>query len=206
MDKMREVWKDIVGYEGLYQVSSEGRIRNVKTGRVLKPYVQVSNQGKYKRLYVTLSKSGIEKHFYIHKLVAYAFPEICGEGFKGAEIDHIDGDATNNSVYNLRFVTHTENMNNPNFKKKKSATDKGKKLTEAQKSAISKSLTNHKLKSKPLLQYDTDGNFIREWPSFCECKRNGYPSAWDCATGRTPTCKDKDGNRFVFVFKEKRAG
>lgn len=203
---MEEVWKDIVGYEGLYQVSNEGRVRSFKTGRVLKPYVSTCNHGKYKRLYVTLSKCSIEKHIYIHKLVAYAFPEICGDNFKDAEIDHIDGDATNNCAYNLRFVTHTENMSNPNFKKKKSAAEKGKKLTEAHKTAISRALTNNKVKSKPLLQYDTDGNFIKEWPSSKECKRNGYPSAWDCAKGKVPNCKDKDGKRFVFVFKEKRAG
>lgn len=196
-------WRNIIGYEGLYEVSNLGRVKSVKNGknRVLKPHICISNNGQYKRLSVVLSKNCVEKQYYIHKLVAIAFPEICGDYFDGAEIDHIDGNATNNNVYNLRWVSHTDNMNNQHFKKLKSTYESGKQKPEEIKQKISQTLLNNKHTSKPLLQYDMEGNFIREWPSYGECKRAGYPSAWDCARGLVSSCKDRNNNRFVFKFK-----
>lgn len=97
-----EVWKDIEGYEGLYQVSNLGRVKNSRTGRILK-------FGKHKNGYlqVILCKNGKTKHYYIHRLVAKTFipnPQ------NKPEVNHIDENKENNHVENLEWVTHNENM------------------------------------------------------------------------------------------------
>ena len=115
---MEEIWKDIKGYEGLYQVSNLGRIKSldkviirkdgieyIKRGTILKPS---TNTGGY--LQIGLSKNGIRKLFRIHRLVAIAFiPNPHNKPF----IDHINTIKTDNKVENLRWVTREENANNP---------------------------------------------------------------------------------------------
>lgn len=99
--------KDIKGYEGLYGITSFGRVYSYITNKFLTP---TENKSKYRntRLYVNLGR-GIENRYYIHQLVAQAFiPNI--ENKK--EIDHIDNDPTNNKVENLKWVNHQENMKN----------------------------------------------------------------------------------------------
>ena len=192
-----EEWRDINGYEGLYQVSNLGNVKRVTSGRILKANERFSNNRKYKRTYVVLSKHSVEKEYYIHKLVAFAFPEICGEWFENAEIDHLDGDASNNNANNLRWVTHTDNMNNPVFKKRRSITQTGKKLTEKHKEKIGQSLTNGKA-SKTVFQYSLEGELIKEWPSVNEARRNGYSNAFACLSG-----KQKKAHNCIWTYKEK---
>ena len=144
-----EIWKDIEGYEGLYQVSNIGRIKSMnrivnnnggtdyRKERVIK---QDIDRGGY--IQTHLSKDGKVKTLKVHRLVAKAFPEICGEWFDGCEIDHIDGVKNNNKATNLKVCTKSENMRNP--------------LTTIK---ISNS------KKKPVLQYTQNGEFIREWDS-----------------------------------------
>lgn len=113
-----ENWKEIKGYEGLYEVSSEGRIRIMS-----KTYL--SGRGKYVRRVeesimkpsysngyqqVTLSKDKLRKSYKVHRLVADAFipnPDNlpC--------IDHINTVRTDNRVDNLRWCSHKDNSNNP---------------------------------------------------------------------------------------------
>ena len=113
---MKEIWKAVPGYVGLYEVSSLGRVRSVgrlvngREGqmltvkeRVLKPDV---HQLGYRR--VTLSKDGKAKRFAVHRLVALVFiPN--PEGLPC--ISHEDDDPTNNSVGNLRWCTYSYNNN-----------------------------------------------------------------------------------------------
>lgn len=104
------VWRDITGYEGKYQVSDEGQVRNVETGLVLRPG---KKPGGY--LFVGLadhriSKGRRKKYHHVHRLVAQAFLEN-PEG--KSDIDHIDGVKTNNRVENLRWCTRKENVHNP---------------------------------------------------------------------------------------------
>lgn len=102
-----EEWKSIRGYEGLYEVSSFGRVRRLYKSRmpkILKP--QTNQQTKY--LYVNLSKNDNRKACTIHRLVAEAFipkPKELGKIY----IDHIDGSRINNNVSNLRWCTFREN-------------------------------------------------------------------------------------------------
>jgi len=104
---MVEVWKDIVGYENLYQVSNIGRIKslsnrsNHKDEKILKDFVV---QG-YKC--INLFKNSIGKMYKVHRLVAQAFISNT-ENYK--EINHIDGNKTNNNVNNLEWCNRSENM------------------------------------------------------------------------------------------------
>ena len=154
---MDEIWKDINGYEGLYQVSNKGRVKSLdryatnhskkqfRPERILKQNIQQA--GRSKRCMVVLSKEGKLRPVRVHRLVAEAFiPNPENKPF----IDHIDTDSTNNKVENLRWVTAKENSNNP-LSKKHSSEAKighpywGKPFTDETKKKISKALKGRKL-------------------------------------------------------------
>ena len=164
---MKEIWKDIKGYEGIYQVSSEGRVRsldrvedrgrNIK-GKILKPSIN-----PYGYCVVGLFKNGTQKKNMVHRLVAEAF---IPNSDNKPEIDHINTIKIDNTVFlnedgsvnydktNLRWVTPKENSNNP--------------LSIVNKSESKKGIKNNR--HQPVLQYDKDGNFIREWDTMTEAE------------------------------------
>lgn len=95
-----EQWRDVVGYEGLYQISNSGKLRNTK-GHILK--VHIAHNGY---CYFNISKNSVAKSKRVHRLVAEAFipnPE------NKAEVNHKDGDKFNNHVENLEWMTKSEN-------------------------------------------------------------------------------------------------
>lgn len=115
MKQEAEIWKDIAGYEGLYQVSNIGRVRSLNYRRT-KGLVHILRPGRHLNgyLYVNLGRHIDGKwegrNHRIHRLVAEAFipnPE------NKREVDHCDGNINNNSAVNLRWATPTENMRNP---------------------------------------------------------------------------------------------
>lgn len=95
-----EIWKDISSYEGYYQISNFGNIRNTKTQKIL---LGDTNNIGYRR--VTLY-SPVKKRFFIHRLVALHFCEGASEDLV---VNHIDGDKTNNKAENLEWVTRSQN-------------------------------------------------------------------------------------------------
>ena len=100
-----EEWRDVVGYEGFYQISNLGRVKSFYSGdvRIIKP---AKRSDEY--LSVGLYKDRYSVTHYVHVLVAGAFlPNPEGK----PQINHIDGDKTNNRVENLKWVTGSENMN-----------------------------------------------------------------------------------------------
>lgn len=113
---MTETWRDVVGYEGIYEVSDHGRVRThkdkvTKTERHgVRKWKQrvLKEKGKTGRnVRVDLWKGGKPKTVLVHRLVAYAFiPEIEGKTC----INHIDGNPRNNHVSNLEWCTCKENM------------------------------------------------------------------------------------------------
>ena len=113
-----ELWKDIKGYEGLYQISSFGNVKSVertlfrKNGspfyvreRILRP---IYDRHGYPYVFLTNIKN--PKRFFIHRLVAINFiPNPNGK----PDVDHIDGNPSNPKLSNLRWVTSKENHLNP---------------------------------------------------------------------------------------------
>lgn len=163
---MKEIWKDIKGYEG-YQVSNLGRVRSLDRidsnnhplkGVILKLYI--SNSGY---LLVGLYKQQKRDRKLLHRLVAEAF--IPNPDNK-PEIDHINTIKIDNTVFlnedgsinyektNLRWTTRKENINNP--------LTKTKMRINARKPSKGKYGKKHH-RSKPIIQYDKEGNFIKEW-------------------------------------------
>ena len=100
--KENPIWKDIKGYEGLYQVSDDGRVKRVSTDRIAN--ITVDGRG-YSKKAITLN--GETKQYSVHRLVAEAFIE---NPLNKSEVNHIDGNKLNNCVENLEWVTRSENM------------------------------------------------------------------------------------------------
>ena len=130
-----EIWKDVVGYEGLYMVSSFGRIASMPRLVVTNTYTRLTkhrilsprlNSGGYYQ--ITLISGGIRTQPHIHKVVAEAFiPNPCGY----PQVDHIDCNKLNNSISNLRWCTQSMNNNNPITKARRAAkaAEAGKKIS-----------------------------------------------------------------------------
>lgn len=125
-----EIWKDVVGYEGYYMVSSHGRLvslwRRVRYGSVLLPkqpklISDTSTCDRYNN--VVLKVNGTKKSVHVHRLVAEAF---LSNPLGYRCIDHIDGDKTNNHISNLRWCTDLINQNNPVTRAKQRATLRAK--------------------------------------------------------------------------------
>lgn len=164
---MEEEWRPVIGYEELYEASSEGRIRSVDRevadrggvyiakGKVLKP---VMNKGY---LRVGLHEEGKTKWFYVHRLVYSAF---CGKIPGGYDVNHIDEDKTNNRLENLNLMTRKENNNWG---------------------------TRTERCSKPVIAFDGDGNVVLEFHSTAEAERNGFHSGHlsACCLGKQKTHK-----------------
>ena len=145
--------KDIKNYEGLYGITSCGKVWSYKSKKFLKQGVN-----KIGYLYVNLCKNGKRKSYVIHRLVAMAYlpnPENL------PEINHKDENKTNNCLQNLEWCNRKYNINY--------------------------GTRNEKLK-KPILQFDLNGNFIREWPSatdvgkevknnICHCLKGDYKTS-----------------------------
>lgn len=110
-----EIWRPVVGYEGIYEVSSFGQIRSldksvnckggkkvIKLGKILLPKISFG----YHRM--GLSHSMDVKYFYLHRLIAMAFiPNPHNKPF----VNHIDSNRMNNNIDNLEWCTHAENIN-----------------------------------------------------------------------------------------------
>jgi hypothetical protein len=100
-----EEWRDIEGYEGLYQVSNMGRVKSLhRSGRILRPMHR--NCDKYLR--ISLHKNGKVKYEYLHRLVAKAF---IPNPYNFPETNHIDTDPRNCKAYNLEWCTKKHNLN-----------------------------------------------------------------------------------------------
>lgn len=103
---MQEEWRDISGYEGLYQVSNTGKVRSMnyrRTRRVAE--LKQKNVKGYK--YVDLCGESDTRMPSVHRLVIESFVGPCPDG---KQVNHIDGDPCNNNILNLEYVTAAENI------------------------------------------------------------------------------------------------
>lgn len=157
-----EVWKDVIGYEGIYQVSNTGEVKRIGTyknqhgkewtsNKILKPATKSNGY-----MFVGLSKDNKVSSKHIHRLVAEAF---IPNPFNKPTVNHKDGNKSNNTVENLEWVTYLEN-NMHSIK-------------------VLKRDSKNSSDSRPVLQFDKDGNLIKEYPSMREAQRQTGISAID---------------------------
>lgn len=110
----KELWKPVVGYEGLYEVSSHGRMRSMdrtvtdkRSARQFRGRIKKQTLNRNGRPNVTLHKNGIPQTFFVSKLVLEAFVGPCPPGL---ECRHFpDPDPTNNNLKNLSWETRQQN-------------------------------------------------------------------------------------------------
>lgn len=174
-----EIWKNIKGYEGIYQISSCGRIKNITNGRIIKQHL---NKGY---CIIGLHKDGNAKNFSVHRLVAEAF---IPNPNSLPQINHKDENKENNSVDNLEWCTCLYNNNYGT---------RNKRISEYVKA-------NHPSKygktcKKPVLQIDKKtGDVIRKYESVSEAAvKNGFHQgniSW-CCTG-----KRSEANGYIWRY------
>ena len=158
-----EVWRDVKGYEGLYQVSNMGRVKSLgrkdRFGRVIKERIlepAVTHNG-YMR--VGLHVDGKRKMLRVHRLVCEAFHE---NPDNKSEVNHVNEDKTDNRACNLEWSTRTENCNHGSRNER-----------------VAKAL------SKPIGQFSLDGKLIKVWQSACEARRQtGFDQGYVGAVAR----------------------
>jgi len=105
----KEIWKDITGWEGYYKASSFGRIKSLKRiigNTPIKECVLSATPRKDKYIRISLYKETVERTMYAHRLVCMAFHE---NKFKKPNVNHKDGDKSNNCSDNLEWATRKEN-------------------------------------------------------------------------------------------------
>ena len=128
---MQEIWKPVVGYEGIYEITNTGKVYSLPKQWIGAKGCVRSHNGKYLSVQkstagyfrVLLSKDGISKTREIHQLVAEAFLNHIPCGYK-LIVDHIDNDKTNNKVCNLQLITQRENASKNSSKSIENKTSK----------------------------------------------------------------------------------
>lgn len=179
-----EIWKPVLGYEGLYEVSNTGKIRSLF--RYKKELKQGNTGSGYK--HVQLFKNKKAKWKLVHRIVAEAF---C-EKIEGCNIvNHKDENPLNNNANNLEWCTaQYNNTYGTRLKKMVINTDYSKrKINNA---------NQIKACSKPILQYTKNGEFIKKWVSASACARETGISS-SCIRR---VCLNERKTAGGFIFKE----
>lgn len=108
---MDEIWKDIIGYEGLYQISNLGRVKSLGNNKSRKEKILKLTKKRVKKstyYTVNLHKNGAVENFRVNRLVAQAF---IPNPYNLSDVNHIDEDTLNNVVSNLEWLSHKDNCN-----------------------------------------------------------------------------------------------
>lgn len=179
-----EVFKDIKGYEGLYQVSNLGNVKSLNRfasdGRFIKGrFLKAKTPNPYKR--VSLCKNGMVKDYSVHRLVAETFLD---NPYNLPCVNHKDENSCNNRVDNLEWCTYQYNINYGTARQRQKEKLIG--------------VFNTK-KSKKVCQYTLDGEFIAEYPSLAEIERQlGFSSS-----KTSLVCNGKRKTAYSYIWKYK---
>nr|DAK20800.1 MAG TPA: homing endonuclease [Caudoviricetes sp.] len=195
MKNTKETWKPVVGYEGLYEVSSKGKVRGLKTGRILKPFYTKG----YAMVNLTSTSNDRTKKL-VHRLVAQAFiPNLKNL----SDVNHKDEIKTNNNLDNLEWISHKDNLNygtrNERAAKRNIAEGhRGLKLSEQHKASLQKA---HKADMKHVRQLTVNGVLIAEYDSIKAAERTtginrGGISA--CINGKQQCTTGRDGVSYMW--------
>ena len=171
---MEEIWKDIAGYEGLYQVSNFGNVRSLKYRRsneIRQLTPKCNNSG---RLWVELADNGKRKPMLIHRLVAMAFIPNPNDY---PQINHKDENPKNNRVDNLEWCTAEYNLDYYwDRRRGKDGVAHPRKLG--------------KLMKMPIIQETLNGDFVRKWDNSRQTKVELGWNDWsiaECCRGNRKT-------------------
>jgi hypothetical protein len=185
---MIEEFKWIKGFEGLYKVSNFGRIYSVqrydKLNRLRGGIFVSTRKTPFGYIIVSLNKDGKQYTFFLHRLVAKAF---IANPLNKPEVDHINGDKTDNRVVNLRWCTKSENIRNPVTYAKMS--------DNAKKNPVRGSKNPF---SRKVVQFTLNGDFINEYESTGDAAISTGISTFSiqkCALG-----KRKSGGGYVWKY------
>ena len=171
-----EIWKDIKNYEGKYQISNLGKVRSLLDNRGKcrnKPIILKPSLNYKGYITINLTKYNKQKHFFVHRLVAEAF---IPNPNNYLEINHKDENKQNNNVNNLEWCTRKYNMHYNGLNKKRN--------------------------SKKVIQYDKNGNFIKEWKCIMDVQRelgiNNANISQCCQKNK----KYKSAGGYIWKYKE----
>lgn len=193
-----EIWKDIVGYEGIYQVSNYGNVKSLDRidcrghkigGRIIS---HSKDGGGYHN--VKLAKNGNVKTCHVHRLVAEAFIDNPDDK---PTVNHINENKDDNTVNNLEWMTYKENAHHGTRMERCYGNRDYKAIGEN----ISDSLKK-KGRTKPIIQYDKDMNVIAEFDSAVDAakKYNILASGIGNALKGHKRCKTYKG--YIWKYKE----
>lgn len=191
---MEEIWKDIINYEGLYQVSNLGNVKSMNYGRTgeIKLLKQSTNKQGYKSVH--LFKNRKWKSYSVHRLVAMAF---IPNPNNLPIINHKDENPSNNNINNLEWCTVT--YNNTYGTARKRAGENISKSVRGENHPLYGKKGKDNPTSKPILMYDREGNFIRRFDCVKDTneyfgKKNAYKNVSKCLRGINKTA-------YGFIFK-----
>lgn len=162
-----EVWKPVVGYEGLYEVSNIGRVRSINFHNSGKAKVMRPSLNTWGYLIVDLRKNNKRHSYTVHRLVAFAFipnPDNL------PEINHKNEIKYDNTVENLEWCTRKYNMNYGTGNERR----------------------RRRRRIKPIVQLDNNGNVVRKWETGFAASRYYQVNRrciYDCLHGKQKTCK-----------------